>query len=151
MNCNKAGNGRVKTCSFVSFQRPIVDRPRNQPNKAPVVSAIFTEPYSNLEEHPNSALCVGSRDCIETMTRAGSVFVAGTRLVVETPLRPGRKAVATMAQPAMPICRERGLPGRSHSCSFDHRRRPEMLRTAMATAFFWPTSTTNFLPRVTPV
>ena len=41
--------------------------------------------------------------------------------------------------------------GRSHSCSFDHRRRPEMLRTAIATAFFCPTSTTSFLPRVTPV
>jgi hypothetical protein len=40
---------------------------------------------------------------------------------------------------------------RSHSCSFDHRCRPEMLRTAIATAFFWPTSTTSFLPRVTPV
>ena len=39
----------------------------------------------------------------------------------------------------------------SHSRSFDHRRRPEMLRTAIATAFFWPTSTTSFLPRVTPV
>src|SRR5712691_5765208 len=39
----------------------------------------------------------------------------------------------------------------SHSFSFDHRRRPETLRTAIATAFFWPTSTTSFLPRVTPV
>src|SRR5258705_3979063 len=35
-------------------------------------------------------------------------------------------------QPAVPICRETGCPGRSHSASFDHRRRPEMLRTAMA-------------------
>jgi len=33
----------------------------------------------------------------------------------------------------------------------DHRRRPDTLRTAMATAFFCPTSTTSFLPRVTPV
>jgi hypothetical protein len=47
-----------------------------------------------------------------------------------------RKSAATIAQPAMPICCERGSPGRSHSCSFDHRRRPETLRTAMATAFF---------------
>ena len=39
----------------------------------------------------------------------------------------------------------------SHSSSFDQRRRPETLRTAMATAFFWPTSTTSPLPRVTPV
>ena len=39
----------------------------------------------------------------------------------------------------------------SHSSSFDQRRRPEALRTAMATAFFWPTSTTSRLPRVTPV
>ena len=39
----------------------------------------------------------------------------------------------------------------SHSSSFDQRRRPETLRTAMATAFFWPTSTTKRLPRVTPV
>ena len=39
----------------------------------------------------------------------------------------------------------------SHSLSFDQRRRPETLRTAMATAFFCPTSTTSRLPRVTPV
>jgi hypothetical protein len=39
----------------------------------------------------------------------------------------------------------------NHSFSFDHRRRPDTLRTAIATAFFWPTSTTNSFPRVTPV
>ena len=39
----------------------------------------------------------------------------------------------------------------SHSSSFDHRRRPATFRTAMATAFFCPTSTTSRLPRVTPV
>ena len=39
----------------------------------------------------------------------------------------------------------------SHPFSFDHRRRPETLRTAIATAFFWPTSTTSCFPRVTPV
>jgi hypothetical protein len=44
-----------------------------------------------------------------------------------------------------------GAPSRSHSSSLDHRRRPEMLRTAIATAFFWPTITTSRLPRVTPV
>jgi len=37
------------------------------------------------------------------------------------------------------------------SFNFDHRRRPDTLRTAIATAFFWPTSTTSRLPRVTPV
>src|SRR5262249_8488744 len=36
----------------------------------------------------------------------------------------------------------------SHSLNFDHRRRPEALRTAMATAFFWPTKTTSRLPLV---
>ena len=41
--------------------------------------------------------------------------------------------------------------GRSHSSSFDQRRRPDTLWTAIATAFFWPTSTTSRLPRVTPV
>ena len=39
----------------------------------------------------------------------------------------------------------------SHSRSFDHRRRPETLRTAIATAFRLPTSTTSLLPRVIPV
>ena len=39
----------------------------------------------------------------------------------------------------------------NHSSSFDQRRRPEAFRTAIATAFFWPTSTTSRLPRVTPV
>src|SRR3954454_5221893 len=54
-------------------------------------------------------------------------------------------------QPAMPICRDPGVQGRSHSPSFDQRRRPETLRTAIATAFFCPTNTTSRLPRVTPV
>ena len=35
--------------------------------------------------------------------------------------------------------------------SFDHRRRPETLRTAMAMAFFCPTNTTSRFPLVTPV
>ena len=35
--------------------------------------------------------------------------------------------------------------------SFDRRRWPEALRAAIATAFFWPTSTTSRFPRVTPV
>jgi len=35
--------------------------------------------------------------------------------------------------------------------SFDHRRRPETLRTAMAMAFFYPTNTTSRFPLVTPV
>src|SRR6516162_7469414 len=48
-------------------------------------------------------------------------------------------------------CRETGEPGRSHSASFDHRRRPETLRTAMAMAFFCPTNTTSRFPLVTPV
>ena len=39
----------------------------------------------------------------------------------------------------------------SHSLSFDHRRRPDTLRAAIATAFFCPTNTTRRLPRVTPV
>ena len=55
------------------------------------------------------------------------------------------------AQPAMPNAPEAGRFGRNHSASFDHRRRPATLRTAMATAFFCPTSTTSFFPRVTPV
>ena len=38
------------------------------------------------------------------------------------------KFPATVAQPVVPICRATGCPGRSHSASFDHRRRPEMLR-----------------------
>jgi len=39
----------------------------------------------------------------------------------------------------------------SHSFNFDHLRRPDTLRTAMATAFFWPTNTTSRFPQVTPV
>ena len=42
-----------------------------------------------------------------------------------------RKSSATMAQPAMPNCRKTGGFGRSHSLSFDQRRRPETFRTAM--------------------
>jgi hypothetical protein len=51
----------------------------------------------------------------------------------------------------MAHCREAGEPGTSHSANFDHRRRPETLRTEMATPFFCPTNTTSRLPRVTPV
>src|SRR5208282_2527770 len=42
-------------------------------------------------------------------------------------------------------------PTRSHSSSFDQRRRRETLRTAIAMAFFCPTRTTRRLPRVRPV
>jgi hypothetical protein len=42
-----------------------------------------------------------------------------------------------MAHFAEPIHREMGGPGHSHSASFDHLRRPETFRTAMATAFLW--------------
>ena len=62
-----------------------------------------------------------------------------------------KKSSAIMFQLAMPNCRETGGFGRNHSLSFDHRLRPDTLRTAMATAFLCPTSTTSFLPRVTPV
>jgi hypothetical protein len=41
-----------------------------------------------------------------------------------------------MGQPAMPICRERGVPGCSQSFSFDQRRRHDTFLTAMATAVF---------------
>jgi hypothetical protein len=42
-----------------------------------------------------------------------------------------------------PIGSEKDRPERSRSCSFDQRRRPETLRTAMAMAFFCPTKTTS--------
>jgi hypothetical protein len=43
-----------------------------------------------------------------------------------------------MVQPALAVTTDDapGTIGRSHSSSFDQRRRPETLRTAMATAFF---------------
>ena len=41
--------------------------------------------------------------------------------------------------------------GASHSRNFDHLFRPETLRTAIATAFLCPTSTTRRFPRVRPV
>jgi hypothetical protein len=66
--------------------------------------------------------------------------------------RPGFQCTCERIQGAEPT----GLPPQSahwcrpsHSLNFDQRRRHETLRTAMATAFFWPTSTTSFLPRVT--
>jgi hypothetical protein len=62
-----------------------------------------------------------------------------------------RKTLQFPNRPAMPIRREPGGSECSRSASFDHRRRPETLRTAMATAFFCPTRTTSRLPRVTPV
>ena len=63
-----------------------------------------------------------------------------------------RKPGATMPQPTFDaVDGERDAPSRSHSSSFDQRRRPETLRTAIAMAFFWPTRTTSRLPRVMPV
>ena len=41
--------------------------------------------------------------------------------------------------------------GTSHSLNFDHLFRPETFLTAIATAFFCPTSTTSRFPRVRPV
>ena len=41
--------------------------------------------------------------------------------------------------------------GSSLSLSFDHRRSSRLPLTAIASARFWPTSTTNRLPRVMPV
>jgi hypothetical protein len=41
----------------------------------------------------------------------------------------------------------RAVPSRSHSSSFDQRRRPETFLTAIATAFICPTRTTKRLPR----
>ena len=55
------------------------------------------------------------------------------------------KSSATMAQLATPICRDKDGWGRSHSCSFDHRRRPETFRTAMATACRWGHGDLSFL------
>ena len=40
---------------------------------------------------------------------------------------------------------------KSHSFSFDHRRPSCRARTAIPSAFRWPTTTTNLFPRVTPV
>jgi DNA-binding GntR family transcriptional regulator len=67
-----------------------------------------------------------------TPLREGLSRLISRGLIVGTPLR--RRAFE--AQPAMPICRATGCLECSHSASFDHRRRPEMLRTAMAIAFF---------------
>ena len=58
----------------------------------------------------------------------------------------------TMPQPVFDFCCGRtDVPSRSHSPSLDQRRRPDTLRTAIAMAFFCPTSTTSRLPRVMPV
>jgi hypothetical protein len=81
----------------------------------------------------------------------GSVQVGNTIEPPDLRILQTKKSSATMAQLVRPNCRETGGFGRSHSLSFDHRFRPDTLRTAMATAFFCPTSTTSFLPRVTPV
>ena len=53
--------------------------------------------------------------------------------------------------PSTISCPRPSLARASHSSSFDQRQRPEALRTAMATAFFWPTSTTSRLPRVVEI
>ena len=125
-------------------------------------------PEERERGRPNQRHQAVCRPCIAVdafAREAADRFIATARQTVEGEQRPGRldaieplpdlgsckKSSATMAQLAMPNCRETGGFGRSHSLSFDHRFRPDTLRTAMATAFFCPTSTTSFLPRVTPV
>jgi hypothetical protein len=67
-------------------------------------------------------------------------------------LRIFKELGASISQPVFNfIADERDGASRSHSPSFDQRRRPETLRTAIAMAFFCPTSTTSRLPRVMPV
>jgi hypothetical protein len=46
-----------------------------------------------------------------------------------------QKVLGNHRQPAMAACWVAERAGRSHSASFDHRRLPETLRTAIATAY----------------
>src|SRR5262249_10875800 len=71
--------------------------------------------------------------------------------ILDRVFSPTGKPGEPMAQSTLSVLLLQGAPAPSHSCSLDQRRRPETLRTAIATAFFWPTSTTSCLPRVTPV
>jgi len=58
---------------------------------------------------------------------------SSTQLFVAEPAQIMKETCATMVQTALAVTDD---VGRSHSSSFDQRRRPETLRTAMATAFF---------------
>ncbi len=60
-------------------------------------------------------------------------------------------STARMIDYAEKLAKAKGVVGISNSRNFDHRRRPRLLRTAMAITFFCPTSTTSRLPRVMPV
>src|SRR4051812_45932864 len=62
----------------------------------------------------------------------------------DPPLNPSRDHVRCAARSPKTVLS-------SSSRSFDHRRPPSADRTAIPTAFRWPTSTTSFLPLVTPV
>ncbi len=98
----------------------------------------------NVRQHRSSRNCLPSQaQAAARITKASSADIGLQR--------GGRKSAAIAAQPVTPIGREKDGIERSHSCSLDQRRRPETLRTAMATAFFCPTRTTSRLPRVTPV
>ena len=70
------------------------------------------------------------------LSKVGSAQAGSIHRATAAPADPAENPAATAAQLAMPISPERDRPGRSHSFSFDQRRRPETLRTAMATAFF---------------
>ena len=54
------------------------------------------------------------------------------------------------ASPANPVSESSFAPA-NYSSGFDQHRRPEAFRTAMAIAFFWPTSATGRFPCVTSV
>ncbi len=103
-------------------------------------------PASECARHPAAALTC-RRPAINRSALPTSAFSARIAL--------------PLISPVVPLVHERPenrwtlfdylFGSASHSFNFDHRRRPDTLRTAIATAFFWPTSTTSFLPLVTPV
>ena len=78
--------------------------------------------------------------------RRPSAATAAAEGAADTEAAPGAAEIQALIRIRLGSCQRV-----SHSRSFDQRRRPETVRTAMATAFGCPTSTTRRRPRVRPV
>jgi len=146
----------VSACRSRSAQARCARLPAAAERKRKRVFRATAEPMTSsplrvLEIRIAALSADGSSRRARRMSKASTVQAGSTPASHSCTRSSWRKSAATMDQPVSPIGAETDASERNHSLSFDQRRRPETLRTAMATAFFWPTSTTRRFPRVTPV
>jgi hypothetical protein len=142
--------GRAASCRFDRCHHPIAPRWRPRcPNKRPYRSTRQATSFRSISLEDDVRMRCRLEDEIprEKDWSSCRLSVSGSTLIAPRTERKRHREGPRRDDPS-------GLPARyfyvaadrSHSRSFDQRRRPETLRIAMATAFFWPTRTTSRLP-----